>query len=86
MLTWPRRPRPNATVARVLAIPAFVPPAADGGLSDRQRERLAIALHERYHGVHVPERGLAECARLSGAYDDVAAIEPIIVGWIRGGR
>ena len=53
-------------------------------LDDATVERLALALHERRHGDHVPEHGKAACARLSGAFDDVYAIEPLIVALIRG--
>ena len=42
-------------------------------------DRLAIALHDRWHGDHTPERGKSECARLAGAYDDVFVLEPLIL-------
>lgn len=59
--------------------------AAVAGLADEQVEVLALALHRRWHGDH--RLGVSEvaCARISGAFDDVAAIQPLIVGLIRGG-
>jgi hypothetical protein len=61
-------------------------PRGDQRLDDSTVESLALALHDRRHGDHVPERGkAAACARLSGAYDDVYALEPLIVALVERG-
>ena len=58
-------------------------PASVEGLADSVREALALALHERWHRPqHEGDR--VACARLSGAFDDVAAIEPVILALLRG--
>lgn len=76
----PRRvPTPTDPVTPA---PATTPTGATG-LTQHQRDTLAVALHRRWHGEHVTTTE-ARCAELSGAYDDVAAIEPILLGWIRG--
>lgn len=72
-----------------LPVPASLSTWVERGserLDDATVERLALALHERRHGNHTPERGNAACARASGAFDDVYAIEPLIVALIGGGR
>jgi hypothetical protein len=63
--------------------PAWVE-RGDQRLDDATVERLALALHERRHGNHVGDQGKAACARLSGAFDDVYAIEPLIVALVGG--
>lgn len=76
---------PRATPAPVDPLPT--PALTPGGLDQHQVDSLAWALHERWHGTRLVEceRGKAACAEASGAYDDVAAIEPILLAWgIRG--
>ena len=59
---------------------------AETGLGSARREQLAIALHERWHGAHTPDHGKAECARRAGCFEDVAAIEALILSYILAGR
>ena len=82
-MNW-NRARRIATPDPVAPVPAPTPAGATG-LTQHQRDCLAVALHTRWHGDHTPIRGSkADCAALAGAYDDVAAIESLIVAWIRG--
>lgn len=80
-------PRHRAIVAASL-VPTPPPgqyvTRGDQRLDDATVERLAVALHERYHGEH-PHPGVteAECARLAGAYDDVYVLEPLIVDLLK---
>ena len=68
--------------------------ATDDGLGEQVRNELAIALHHRWHGDRsetepgkaLTEADRIECARLSGAFDDVASIEPIIIRLLNDGR
>lgn len=82
---------PVAAAAAAITSPALAPaatPPAPEGLTGDQRDRLAWALHHRWHGDHRQgdEAARLRCARLSGAYDDVAAIEPIILTLLNGAR
>lgn len=77
--------RPEPTPDPVAPVPPPVPAGATG-LTQHQRDCLAVALHDRWHGDHAPIKGRtkADCAAAAGAYDDVAAIESLVVEWIRG--
>ena len=76
-------PSPSAEVApEPTSTPGPDFPASVEGLPDSVRERLALALHERWH--RSSEGDAVACARLSGAFDDVAVLEPLILDLMRG--
>lgn len=75
--------RTGPPVEPIAPIPSDVP-RGTVRLDDAQVQRLALALHER-RCSHTAERSQAECARISGAFDDVYAIEPEILALMRGG-
>lgn len=91
MIPWHNLLRARETAEAIVSPEPRVapnPPAewvrrGDDRLDESAVDRLALALHDRYHGEHTPERGKAECARLSGAYDDVYVLEPLILDLIR---
>jgi hypothetical protein len=83
----PPIPLPAKSTAPETPVPLSCPnPVTEGHLTQQQWEDLALALHDRWHGTHEPERGVAACARLSGAFDDAAMVAPLIAGWIDAAR
>lgn len=84
MIPWRALTRATSAAQTLAAPAADWVTRGDQRLDDSAVERLALALHERRHGSHQSERGEAACARLSGAYDDVYAIEPVILELMRG--
>ena len=77
-------PTPSAESAPGPSQPVSEPAISAEGLTDTARDRLAVALHTRWHGDCTGPGGKVECARRAGAYDDVAVLEPLILDLIRG--
>lgn len=87
MPMWRGGPRPATIPAKPVEVVESGPDVvADlnglGRLSDARRELLALALHERWHGHSLDRWPSVGCAEKAGAYEDVAAIEPLIVRWL----
>lgn len=80
---WQHRIHAEAITAPDLPADEWVP-RGEQRLDDSTVDRLALALHDRWCGDATPEKGKKECARLSGAYDDVYVLEPLIVELLRG--